>query len=67
MNFSLPKAILALRQGFGRLIRSKTDRGVVVIFDHRLLSARYGRKFLDALPTCPVHRDLENLKNYLFA
>ena len=67
MNFSLPKAVLALRQGFGRLIRTKTDRGVVVIFDHRLLSARYGRDFLKALPPCPIQRNLEELKNHLFA
>jgi ATP-dependent DNA helicase DinG len=67
LNFSLPKAVLALRQGFGRLIRSKTDRGVVVIFDHRLLSARYGRDFLRALPPCPVHRNLEELENFISA
>ena len=50
MEFSLPEAILRFRQGFGRLIRSKSDRGVAVCFDRRLLSKRYGRAFLDSLP-----------------
>jgi DNA polymerase-3 subunit epsilon/ATP-dependent DNA helicase DinG len=50
MEYSLPEAILRFRQGFGRLIRSKSDRGVAVCFDRRLLSKRYGRAFLDSLP-----------------
>lgn len=54
MEMTLPQAILKLRQGFGRLIRSRADRGAVVIFDHRLLSRRYGPRVLDALP--PVGR-----------
>ena len=49
-EYSLPEAILRFRQGFGRLIRSKSDRGVAVCFDRRLLSKRYGRAFLDSLP-----------------
>jgi ATP-dependent DNA helicase DinG len=42
-----------LKQGFGRLIRSKTDRGIVVILDPRILSKPYGRTFLNSLPDCP--------------
>lgn len=53
-EFSLPEAILKFRQGVGRLIRSKTDQGIVVILDNRLLVKRYGQAFLDALPSCPV-------------
>ncbi|MHA7833249.1 MAG: ATP-dependent DNA helicase, partial [Algiphilus sp.] len=50
MDYQLPQAILALRQGVGRLIRSETDRGLLVLGDPRVLSARYGAKILRALP-----------------
>ncbi|HVE16550.1 MAG TPA: ATP-dependent DNA helicase [Chthoniobacterales bacterium] len=53
-QYSLPEAILKLRQGVGRLIRAKTDRGIVVILDSRIVSKPYGRRFLAALPKCPV-------------
>ncbi|HET7625939.1 MAG TPA: helicase C-terminal domain-containing protein [Verrucomicrobiae bacterium] len=53
-EFSLPEAILKFRQGVGRLIRTKTDSGIVVILDNRILAKQYGRAFLDALPKCPV-------------
>ncbi len=56
-EYSLPAAVLQLRQGFGRLIRSHVDRGVVAILDPRLVSSPYGRAFLDALPSCPVTVD----------
>jgi ATP-dependent DNA helicase DinG len=52
MEYSVPQAIIRLKQGFGRLIRSKTDRGIVVILDSRVVSKRYGKLFLDALPGC---------------
>ncbi len=51
-QYSLPEAILRFRQGFGRLIRTKTDRGVAVIFDRRVLTKSYGRSFVDSLPEC---------------
>jgi len=50
LHFSVPNAILRLRQGFGRLIRSKSDRGIVVLADKRVLTKRYGAAFLRALP-----------------
>jgi Rad3-related DNA helicases len=53
-EFSLPEAILKFRQGVGRLIRTKSDTGIVVILDNRVLSKQYGQAFLDALPKCPV-------------
>jgi ATP-dependent DNA helicase DinG len=53
-EYSLPEAILKLRQGVGRLIRTKTDQGIIVILDHRILSKSYGKSFLQALPKCPV-------------
>ncbi len=51
-QYSLPEAILRFRQGFGRLIRTQHDRGVVAILDRRVLTKRYGRLFIDSLPTC---------------
>jgi REP element-mobilizing transposase RayT len=52
MEYSVPEAIIKLKQGFGRLIRSKTDRGIVVLLDSRVSTKRYGKLFLDALPGC---------------
>lgn len=51
-EFSLPNAILRFRQGFGRLIRSRRDRGVVVCMDRRILTKTYGQEFLRSLPNC---------------
>jgi ATP-dependent DNA helicase DinG len=53
-EYSLPEAILKLRQGVGRLIRTKSDHGIVVILDNRIVTRPYGRAFLQALPECPV-------------
>jgi Rad3-related DNA helicase/REP element-mobilizing transposase RayT len=53
-EFSLPEAILKFRQGVGRLIRTKTDTGIVVVLDNRVLLKKYGQAFIDALPKCPV-------------
>jgi ATP-dependent DNA helicase DinG len=55
-DYAVPEAVLRFRQGFGRLIRTKTDRGVVVSLDKRLLTKAYGRFFLEALPPCTVQR-----------
>jgi len=52
MDYSVPEAIIKLKQGFGRLIRSKTDKGIVVILDSRVKSKRYGKLFLESLPEC---------------
>ena len=53
-EYSLPEAILKMRQGVGRLIRTKTDKGIIVILDNRIVTKPYGRAFLGALPKCPV-------------
>jgi ATP-dependent DNA helicase DinG len=53
-EYSLPEAILKLRQGVGRLIRTKTDQGIIVILDNRIVTKPYGRAFMSALPECPV-------------
>ncbi|NJP38905.1 ATP-dependent DNA helicase DinG [Alkalicoccus luteus] len=50
MKLSLPKAVLRFKQGFGRLIRSEKDSGFIVVMDRRIITARYGRKFLKSLP-----------------
>lgn len=57
MEYQIPEAIIKLKQGFGRLIRTKTDRGIVVILDPRVKTKRYGQMFLDSLPNCKVIHD----------
>ena len=54
MEYSLPNAIVKFKQGFGRLIRNKNDRGVVYVYslDNRLITKRYGQQFLNSLPVC---------------
>ena len=52
-EYSLPEAILKFRQGVGRLIRTKSDHGIVVVLDNRIVTKPYGRAFLEALPKCP--------------
>lgn len=53
MDYSLPQAIIKLRQGVGRLIRSRMDKGIIVILDNRIINSHYGRLFWDSLPDCP--------------
>jgi ATP-dependent DNA helicase DinG len=53
-DYQLPSAIIKFKQGFGRLIRSKTDTGIVVIMDSRIVTKFYGRKFLAAIPKCKI-------------
>jgi ATP-dependent DNA helicase DinG len=65
-DYSLPAAILQLRQGFGRLIRTHRDRGVVAILDPRVRTRPYGRAFVDALPPCRVVSDRRELEAFLF-
>lgn len=52
MDYSVPEAIIKLKQGVGRLIRSKTDKGIIVLLDSRIKTKRYGKLFLEALPDC---------------
>lgn len=53
-DYSVPQAIITLKQGLGRLIRSKEDKGILSILDPRLRTKSYGRMFLESLPPCPV-------------
>lgn len=69
-EYAVPDAVLRFRQGFGRLIRSQTDRGIVTIFDNRVLTKNYGAAFLTALPDCttqygPLNLLPEAAKNWL--
>lgn len=63
-DFQVPRAILALRQGVGRLMRKATDRGVLAILDARLTSKGYGRLFLESLPPSPITRDLAAIATF---
>jgi ATP-dependent DNA helicase DinG len=60
-HYQLPQAALALKQGFGRLIRTRTDRGIVAVLDRRITTRSYGRAFLDTLPQCPRFDDRDAL------
>lgn len=53
-DYSIPDAVLKFRQGVGRLIRSKTDKGIIVVLDPRIVSKQYGKAFLNSIPPCPV-------------
>jgi ATP-dependent DNA helicase DinG len=56
MEYSLPEAILKFKQGFGRLIRTENDRGIILVFDKRIITTKYGRSFLNSIPDVPVKR-----------
>jgi ATP-dependent DNA helicase DinG len=60
-EYSVPQAIISLKQGLGRLIRSTTDKGVLAILDPRLRTKAYGRVFLESLPPCRVTSNIEEL------
>ncbi|MFZ4452310.1 ATP-dependent DNA helicase DinG [Salibacterium aidingense] len=61
---SLPQAVLRFKQGFGRLLRHKNDRGVVIVLDKRIFQNRYGKDFIDSLPALPVlHKPVDHLLN----
>jgi ATP-dependent DNA helicase DinG len=55
-DYHLPEAVLKFRQGFGRLVRSRSDTGIIVVLDPRIVRKPYGRRFLDSLPPCRVER-----------
>lgn len=71
MQYSLPEAVIKLRQGFGRLIRSSSDRGIVLITDSRIITKFYGKTFLASLPETRRYfgssgRIIENIENFLY-
>jgi ATP-dependent DNA helicase DinG len=66
-EYQVPSAVIALKQGFGRLIRSVKDRGVLALLDNRLLKQRYGRIFLDSLPAYRKTKDLAEVEQFFAA
>ncbi len=62
-EYSIPQAVIALKQGLGRLIRSTTDRGVLAVLDPRLRTKGYGRLFLQSLPQCRVTSEIGELRS----
>ena len=66
MDIQIPSAVIALKQGAGRLIRSETDRGVLVLCDPRLVSKGYGRLFLDSLPDMTVTKKIDEVIAFLW-
>lgn len=64
-EYQVPEAVLALKQGFGRLIRSKTDRGILAILDNRIQRMQYGRIFLESLPDYTTTQDLALVARFM--
>ncbi len=63
-EYQVPAAVISLKQGFGRLIRSVKDRGVLALLDNRLLKQRYGRTFIDSLPAYKKTKDLADVDEF---
>ncbi len=66
-DYSVPQAIISLKQGIGRLIRSNTDRGVIAILDPRLRTKGYGRDFLQSLPRMRITGDMEQMASFVLS
>jgi len=64
LEYQVPSAIITLKQGLGRLIRTRQDRGVLAILDSRLQQKPYGRLFLASLPACPITHDLQVVADF---
>lgn len=64
-NYQVPRAIIHLKQGMGRLIRSSRDRGIISIFDVRLFTKAYGKLFLESLPPCRMTREIDDIDDFL--
>ncbi len=63
-DYQVPAAVIALKQGFGRLIRSMKDRGVLVLLDNRIVKQRYGKMFVDSLPPYMRTRDIAEVEKF---
>lgn len=64
LEYSLPQAVIKLKQGFGRLIRTKEDKGVIAILDNRISKSFYGKVFLNSLPPAPVTNNSLNVEKF---
>ncbi len=65
LEYQIPAAIISLKQGIGRLLRTKKDRGILAILDKRLVTKPYGRLFLESLPPCPMTNTLADIETFL--
>ena len=63
-EYQLPQAVIMFKQGFGRLIRSQSDRGIVAVLDPRIKSRYYGREFINALPRCRQTSDICEVRDF---
>ena len=66
-EYQIPEAVLALKQGFGRLIRARTDRGVLAILDNRIQRMQYGKIFIESLPEYNLSRDIAEVQRFMKA
>jgi len=64
MEYQVPSAIISLKQGLGRLIRKRSDRGILSILDVRIMKSRYGKFFLESLPNIPLSHDLSDIDRF---
>ena len=64
MEYQVPQAAIALKQGVGRLIRDVTDRGICTICDKRLISKAYGKRLINSLPPMPITHDIEDIEAF---
>ncbi len=64
LEYQVPQAIMMFKQGFGRLIRTKTDRGVVAVLDPRIRTKYYGKSFINALPKCRSTADIAEVRDF---
>lgn len=61
-EYQIPLAVIKFKQGFGRVIRSSSDKGIVAVLDERIMTMRYGKEFLNSLPYVPITRNIEDIK-----
>jgi ATP-dependent DNA helicase DinG len=64
IEFQVPRAILSLRQGLGRLMRSTSDKGLLAVMDVRLFTKHYGRIFRKSLPESPIIREMKDVRDF---
>ncbi len=64
-EYQVPEAVLALKQGFGRLIRARTDRGVLSILDNRIQRMSYGKIFVASLPDYSITREIAEVERFM--
>jgi ATP-dependent DNA helicase DinG len=64
-EYQVPEAVLALKQGFGRLIRARTDRGILAILDNRIQRMQYGKIFLESLPAYETTRNIGDVERFM--